>query len=456
MTDFATSTRNLLVYALPAAALAMPTIPVHIQLPTLYGTQLGLGLAATGTALLVARFVDAVLDPFIGLMSDRIQAFGTRRKFWIVAGAILAAIGLVRLLNPPDGSSLAYLFANSTLLYVGWTTVNVSYLAWGAELSDRYESRTRIAAWRESLGIVGILGTSVAGVIATNSGWDDRAAIGAVAWGTVAFGGVAIAIMLARLPEKDLVGLQSSRAEDKRSISKVMADLKANGPFMRLFGAWILNGLANGIPAALFFTYLEFGLAADARARAWLVLAYFLAAILSMPIWIYFSRRFGKHRVWCGAMIVACIAFLTVPAIGVGGIFAFAIVCVATGMALGADLTLPPAIQADVIDYGMFKSGYASAGFQFAIWSMGTKLALAAAVGVALPGVAALGFDPAAPTEHGVLVLTAVYSLLPVSIKAAAIGMMWKFPLTAERHELIRRRLARQSAGAPNPEGVRR
>jgi len=143
-------------------------------------------------------------------------------------------------------------------------------------------------------------------------------------------------------------------------------------------------------------------------------------------------------------MISACAAFASVPFIQAGSFEAFAVVCVITGMALGADLALPPAIQADVVDYDRLRSGRERTGFQFALWGMSTKLALAVAVGVALPGVELWGFDPAAPTQSGILALTVIYALVPVVIKVMAIATVWRFPLTAERHAVIRRRLRRE------------
>jgi len=150
-------------------------------------------------------------------------------------------------------------------------------------------------------------------------------------------------------------------------------------------------------------------------------------------------------------MILACTAFVAVPVIPSGTLIAFAIVCLITGMALGADLALPPAIQADVVDYGAFRSGRARAGLQFALWGMSTKLALAAAVGLALPGVEALGFDPGSPTQSGINSLVVIYALVPVVIKILAITVVWRFPLTPEKHAIIRRRLDRRSGGYGKP-----
>ena len=144
-------------------------------------------------------------------------------------------------------------------------------------------------------------------------------------------------------------------------------------------------------------------------------------------------------------MLVACMAFISVPWIDTGAFYAFGIVCVLTGMALGADLSLPPAIQADVIDYAKYRFGNAQTALQFAIWGMSTKLALATAVGLALPGLGYAGFDPLAPSEIGRFALLVIYALIPVVIKVLAIAMVWKFPLTADVQLAIQQRLARQT-----------
>ena len=75
---------------------------------------------------------------------------------------------------------------------------------------------------------------------------------------------------------------------------------------------------------------------------------------------------------------------------------------------------------------------------------MSTKLALAAAVGLALPGLEILGFDPVTSGDDGRLALAVIYALVPVVIKATAIAVVWRFPLTAEKHAVIRRRLSRR------------
>lgn len=443
--------RVVLAYALPAFVVALPTIPVYIHLPALYGIQLGLGLATTGYVLLAARLFDTVSDPVVGLLCDRLGWRGYRRKPWIAVGAVLAGIGLFQVLNPPNDVAAAYLLGWSILLYAGWTMVAVPYFAWGAELSADYHQRTRITSWREGIGLIGILGAGALTATTAGLGWSERESIGAIAWAAILLGAAFVPLSLWIAPEaeepREAVG-------DVGAIRETLRSLRRNKPFLRLLSAWFLNGLANGIPAALFFIYLEHGLGANDRVQPAFVLTYFLAAVASVPIWRVLSGRIGKHRTWCWAMVLACGAFVTVPWIEAGGFIAFGLICLITGMALGADLVLPPSIQADVVDYGEWRTGRARAGIQFALWGMSTKLSLAVAIGLALPGLDALGFDPAAPNEAGRNALIVIYALAPVVIKVMAVAVVWRFPLTVARQAAIRRRLDRRGSESDEMENA--
>jgi GPH family glycoside/pentoside/hexuronide:cation symporter len=434
------SRRVLLAYALPAVVVSLPIIPVYIHLPTLYGIELGLGLTAVGWILLAARLFDTVTDPLVGALSDRTRIAGCRRKPWIAAGAVIAGGGLWQVLMPPDGAGAAYLLIWSMVLYGGWTMVAVPYLTWGAELSGDYHERSRITSWREAMGLIGIVGAAALSSSLTEAGRSERDAMAAIVWVAVLGGAALIPLLLRAVPEQ--AAPRPLLPATPVRVRSALIGLVCNKPFVRLLFAWFANGLANGIPAVLFLIYLQYGLGAGPDQRAQFILVYFLAAVISIPVWLMLVRRLDKHRLWCLAMIAACLAFAAVPLLPAGAFAAFAVVCVVTGAALGADLSLPPAIQADVIDYGRLRDGADRAGLQFAFWGMSTKLALAAAVGLALPGVAALGFDPDAPSRGGTVALIMIYAVVPIVIKGVAIGTMWRFPLTAARQRAIRRRLA--------------
>lgn len=426
-------------YALPAFALAMPTIPLYVYLPAFYAETLGLGLTATGAALLLARVVDVISDPLIGLASDRVRFRSGRRRPWVLLGAVIAGVGLVRLLDPAPGADAVYLALWSVVLFIGWTLIAVPYTAWGAELSGDYYERARITGAREALTIAGVLAAGAAPAVAAWLGGSEADGLAAVARLAVATGLPAIVLLVWRVPDPLPTAVSASPPLRLAMLQQMLA----NRPFVRLLSGWFVNGLANGLPAVLFPLYVQYGLQAGPTTRGVLIMSYFLAGIAAIPLWLWLSRRFGKHRAWCLAMILACAAFIWVPLLTPGDIAAFFVICLVTGTALGADMALPPAMQADVIDLDCFRTGQQRAGLFFALWSMSTKLALAASVGIAFPVLAAFGFVVGGDNSaRALLALAVIYALVPTVLKMIAIGIIWNHPIDRRRQSIVRRRLA--------------
>lgn len=446
--------RTLLIYALPAFALAMPTIPAYVYLPTFYAETLGLGLTTVGAVLLLARGLDVVTDPVVGILSDRLPSRWGRRKPWIIAGALLAAVALVQLFQPADDVGAGHLLIWSVLLYLGWTMIAVPYAAWGAELSSDYHDRARVTGAREAAMVLGVVAAGGLPSLMAALGYDETAGLAAVAWLAIAFGGPTILLLVWRVRDGGGRGRAAAAGPKGLRLNRQsLAPLLANRPFLRLLAGWFVNGLANGLPSVLFPLYLQHALGAGTAASGVLIMAYFVAGVVAIPGWLALSRRFGKHRVWCWAMIMACLAFVWVPFLEPGQFAAFFVICVVTGMALGADLALPPAMQADVIDLDTLRTGQERAGLFFALWGMSTKLALALAVGLAFPALDALGFVAGGDNDRQtILWLAVIYAWVPTVLKIGAIAMIWSHPMSAKRHDIIRRRLdARAQRSADRP-----
>ncbi len=438
-------TWTIFYYALPAFALAVPTIPVYVFLPAFYAETIGLGLAATGTVLLAARILDGVTDPLIGIASDRVRLgrFG-RRKPWIAIGGVICGMSLLQLLQPPPDATTSYLLIWAVALYIGWTMVSVPYTAWGAELSDDYNERSRITGAREALMIFGVLCAAGIPAVVASLGGGEAAGLATVAWVAVGAGSVAVVVALWRVPDAPT---EPDRGPTNSFSWRGFRDLLRNRPFARLLGSWFVNGLANGFPAVLFPLYLDHALGASEPQKGVLISVYFAAGVVAIPAWVWLSRRFGKHHVWCAAMLMACATFVWVPLLDQGAIAAFFVICVITGMALGADLALPPAMQADVVDYDTLRTGGRRAGLFFAIWSMSTKLALACAVGLAFPALDALGFQTEGQNSEGAIwALAMIYAFVPTVLKLVSVAMMWNHPITQRRQRIVNRRLAALSA----------
>lgn len=424
--------RVLLAYGLPGLPLAAVLLPLYIYLPAFYAEEMGLGLALVGAILLAARGSDILTDPLIGALSDRFGFGLGRRRGWMLAGTPLLLISAHMLFQPAPGVGATYLFVWTALAYLGATMILLPYSAWGAELSTDYDQRSRIAGAREGFVVIGTL--CAAGLPALWS--DDRgealAVIDLALWCVLP---VCVVLAVAFVPE------HPPRARQRAlGWKRGFGGLYRNRPFRRLLIAYLVNSIANGLPATLFLLFVAHVLESPDWSGP-LLLVYFACGVLAIPVWLRVSQRYGKHRTWMAAMLGTTLAFLFVPLLGPGDVTWFMAICVLTGIGLGADLTLPASMQADVIDLDTLKSGRERAGVYFAAWGMVTKLALALAVGIAFPLLDLAGFDAKSAThsDTSLFALAGLYSLAPSLFKLAAIGLFVGYPITAARQRRIQR-----------------
>jgi glycoside/pentoside/hexuronide:cation symporter, GPH family len=431
-----------MVYALPALPLALLTLPFYVLVPSYYAS-VGLPLALIGQVLLAVRIFDAVSDPVAGFLSDRTKLSFGRRKIWVAAGAPITALGAFMVFSPPTEVTLSHLLVWSFVLTIGWTIAVVPYSAWGAEISRSYDGRTRVTSVREGLAFLGTLAALILQFV-----------VGDIEKTLDLFAMIlAIGLPVAALLTIWLVPEPANYTRQEVSFRESYGFLSNNLPFRRLIFAYLINGLANGLPATLFLMFVSDRLGVPDKAGLFLII-YFVSGVVGMPLWLRLAQSVGKHRSWCYAMVLACLAFAFAPWLPQGSVIGFTIVCVLTGLAVGADLALPASLQADVIDIDTAASGEQRSGLYLALWGLATKMALALAVGIAFPVLAAVGYDPGIGqrTATGLNVLAFFYAGLPVLLKLAAIALMWNFPLDrARQQELQAAIVKRRAETAPTP-----
>jgi GPH family glycoside/pentoside/hexuronide:cation symporter len=119
----------------------------------------GVSGALAGAALSVGIIVDAVMDPAIGELSDSWHSRLGRRLPFMLIGLIPIAATFVLIFTLPSGLAPVLLFAwltvLSIILRVSTSLFILPYQAVGAELSDDYDERSSIMAWRWGVGMIG-------------------------------------------------------------------------------------------------------------------------------------------------------------------------------------------------------------------------------------------------------------------------------------------------------------
>ncbi len=409
--------RELAAYAAAALPLAAAALPVYVHAPKFY-SGLGLDLALIGVLLLAVRLLDAVSDPLLGLLADRVPQRWGGRKAMLVAAVPAIAAGMWLLFHPPanNGSGLAtWLVLSLILVYLGLSAASISYFALGSAWSRDYAERTRITAARGAAALTGVLlAAALPEWLAQRYGTAAGLEMFSIAYAPLLVAAVALTVFAG--PRVEVAAVTRPLR-----IGEVLRPLR-NPRFLRLAAIFLVNGVAAAIPATLVLFYVADVLQRSDLTAVFLVL-YFIAGAAGMPGWVRIAAHIGKARAWLLAMVLAVAAFIWAWFLGPGDVAAFAIVCVLSGLAFGADLALPASLLADVIDDDEGRDGRPD-GAYFGIWHLLEKLALALAAGLALPLLQALGYVPGAVAGAG-SALPWVYALLPCAIKLAAAMMLW-------------------------------
>ncbi len=434
----------LIFYALPALPLALLSGPALASLPNFYAADIGLPLAAVGIALMLARLWDTLADPLVGILSDRTQSRFGRRKPWMIAGVPLMLLGAWFALARPHVLTPLTLTLASILMYSGWTMIKLSHDAWGAELSGNYAERVRITAWREGAALVGAL----VAILLIGWGLSKRGQGLTAAYGMI-FILLAISMTLCvALASRFVPAIPAAGAAPILSWAVLRDAWQANPALRILSGAYLVNTLATALPATLFQAFVIHALL-RADLQGPLILLYSMTAIVAVPAWSHASRRFGKHVAWRASMLANALFFIPVIMMREPQAIWFALICVCTGVCLAADLVLPPAIQADVLDEDRLASGADRAGLLFAWLGLLGKLGYALAPGIAFPLLAATGFSSSpgsANSAEAIWMLAGLYALAPVALKLLAWRMMRHFPLDAPRQHFLQMALKGQKS----------
>ena len=425
------------VYSLPAIPLAIMIVPATALVPIFYTGEFGMDLATVGYVLLGARIFDAVTDPLIGYLSDNSKSRMGKRRPWLLIGVPVLLLGIWVLFAPFIQPDATYLMIASCLTYLGWTLIQIPYWSWGAEIGRSYNDRSTVSGFRESAMILGIAAASLAPLVgaAFGHGIDQVTMMALAILVTVS---LPVCIAAACLSFKE----NPSDSVTASSLGTFISVFKLNAPFRRLVSAFSIIEFGKGASVAV-MPYLLTHYFQRPELIGLVLLVPYVLIVVSTPIWLRISQKIGKHRaIALSLFISALLLSVAVAPLNQGhGIVFFGIECL-VGLAAGGFAVLPYAIVADTADYYAEKScGDTKIATHFAAWSFARKVVMALSVGVALPVLAAMGFDPNAETVTNAGATKWTFIALAVPFYLAGVLLLLRFPLTQEVHERIIQKL---------------
>jgi glycoside/pentoside/hexuronide:cation symporter, GPH family len=434
----------LLAYGCIALPLSTIGLPLSIYLAPFYAGELGLPLAALGTAMVLARLVDVVVDPMIGVFSDRWRPSVGRRKIWLPIGVSLLALGSWMLFQPNNGVGIGYFFLWTTVMYLGFTATKLPYEAWGAELSPDYKERTRVATFRQAYSLIGlVVATLVPAFVLMREGATTADVLAGMSW--IIIGILPLAAILTFFVVPDRSPAEKPSGE---SLWRQWRPLWRNGPFriiaLALFIAYIAE--TARVTITLFFARDAIGVTNIGAVYVY----YFVAGLAAVPAWGWLGNRIGKHRALMVALTFLVVINSAIFFLQRGQTDAFTALFIAKGLCFGALELLPAAMIADTVDVDVARTKRQRQGLFFAVIGIVVKLGQALGQGLSLNLLGFIGFAAAGGnSEEAVYGLRLIYAILPNILVLLSLWLLSRYILTAQRHGRLRVAIEKREISAP-------
>lgn len=427
----------------------------QLALPV-YNVLLGVDVVLLGIALAIPRFIDALTDPLMGIISDNTRTRWGRRRPYIFVGAILTALMAFLLWMPPVGASTTVLFVYfmviSVVYYIGFTIMGIPHAALGLEMTMDYDERTRVQAWGMILGL--LCGLSIPWLYKlTLLDWfkgDELLGIKTVG------ASVALIILITGIIPALICRERVEVADTpKCKILKALGDAFKIKPFVEVLSTQLIAITATFMVAPCLLYLNIFYLFDGDKSSAATYLGFagmtqMIFAFIGIPINTWLSSRYGKKIAVYICIAIAAIGFASYFVTLVPGkpwiqLFSNAIV----GFGVQGIWLMSASMLADVCDLDELKNEYRREGLFGSVSGFSQKAALAIAGLFSGFVVSLAGYEtdviPSAKVLDSILLYFVVVQLAGL---AAAFYIIRNYPLTRLKMEEIRFELNARLSGA--------
>ncbi|MEZ4453139.1 MAG: MFS transporter [Nannocystaceae bacterium] len=394
-----------LAYGVGEVAKGIEEAAANLFVLFFFSQVLGLPGWVVGLVMGVALVIDAITDPLMGAWSDGYRHRWGRRHPFLLASAVPVGLTFALLFSPPAAGPVGLaLWAGGLLIAhrLALTVFFVPHMALGAELSEDYDERTRIAGIRVFFTYLGaaMLVAGARGVFLKPSAAFPDGQLNPDAYPAMgaAFGVIMVIVVLATtfgtwrsIPELPKAPPQRGPGGIRRLFAEQREAYQSPG-FAVLVASLLCFFIARGVALSLDLyvgTYF-WGLGADAVALPGAAL---LGLLVGSPLTALFAARLDKRALFVGGMAIYAVLTMAPPLLHVVGLFpggaalrpALLSTLFLSGVTGAAATVAAGSILADVADAHDLATGRRQEGIFFGALSFARKAATG--VGAALGGV---------------------------------------------------------------------
>lgn len=428
----------------------------------------GLDARLASVAALIGIIWDAINDPLVGVLSDRMRSRWGRRRPFLLFFAIPYGLGFLLLWwAPPWESQLAVMLTITLAFMVSdtlQTLISVPFYALTPEITPDYDERTTLTGYRMFFNLLASLVTAVSAPIIVDAGLKAGLSQqqGYLLVASI-FGG------MATLPFLLIFFVVRERQQERQTDGQpapVLKTLKvawSNVPFRFATLLYMLNWITFDLVALMLPFFLVYWVSRgnllasvsvfgeDIALESVVLGLLLITAVLALPVWMWLSHRLSKRSAYIIGMSFWAVVQLLIFSVQPGQTTYVISLAVLAGLSVSTAHVLPDAIFPDVIEWDELRTNQRSEGIYYGAKNFIRKLTGALAIFFALQVLGWFGYQ--SPPEGAVQFSQSVSALEAIRFLTGPMGAVllfsavlvaWFYPLTRERHARIRRLLARR------------
>ena len=410
-------TSNIFYLTFLALPLAFVGIPIYLNIADFYAKKFGLNLVLIGSLLAFVRILDALQDPFIGYFSDYLCGKKIARQQIISFSSLALAAFFYLVFNPPqsiDSTIAAIWFTGSlAMTYLCFNFAVINFEAAIAISAKDDQERVTLNSLKEFLGLIGmIFAFIIPGIL--SEFFDSKQ--------QNYFFLSLVFISLILLSNLLFLGIKEESQQVERKFYKPkFKEILGDKKFIFFLLIFFLNSVAVSLPAANMSFYVS-DVLQSAQNIPWFLTTYFISACLFIPLWRMLFNKIGIIRSWMFSIAGAVTTFAFAYFLNSKNSQYFYLICLLSGIFLGADLIAAPSLMAKICEQKeRLVSSY------FSLWNFFGKIGLMVSASGSLIILGFFHYQPGNPINENLNQLSFFYAALPCLIKIAVAALLLKF-----------------------------
>ena len=402
------------------------------------------GLKPKDMALLflLIRFMDAIADPVMGLITDKFKFNAGRYRPYFLFFSVPFGIAVFLTFTTPDfdyASKLVYAYITYIIVNLMFSVVTIPYISLISVLTSDPQEKLSANGYRLFFAkIAALLVTSVVPIMAEAMAKGNPARGYQLAMGVMALMGTILFIFCYFTTEERI-----EHVVDKQPLGEQLKLLFKNSQWGILWGSCLSGTIGYVIRASVAIFYAKYYLGGDAAIQAKFMTTGIIASILAMPASNFITKRFDKVKLfWISQLTVGVISVLMFVLVKPGDLMiAYVLYFI---MMFVVDIHAPVfwSAIAEAVDYGQAETGKRVSGLSFGGISFAQKAGMGiagAAVGYMLD---AFGYVPdAVQTKTSLLGITLMLTLIPSVFHIINGLLIMRYKITDKYYEGIKAKL---------------